>query len=303
MVLALAGGVLAFAPGQHFPLASQVQGTFLSFRILPTVVKTFLWPFGHPFKVTPKGGTSQASSYALGIFWTSASLIGLTILGLIINTIPEWRIVENADVLPVVAFWSAINLVVLFLVCMLSLQAPMRRGEQRLELDEPIWVVGPSGIISAGRMRDISLSGTGLEADDDRMLSAQVGDRVRVFITEVGFVAGTVVRQTGQFLGVQFSLPVSLERDLLIRKLFTGGLDTTLVSVSAWTATRDMLMSIWAMRTEMLERSAHKLPDVAVASASDSASEKLPAQSIVISPQPRIARLSDVVEQRRSIAA
>ena len=131
------------------------------------------------------------------------------------------------------------------------------------------------------------------------MLSAQVGDRVRVFITEVGFVAGTVVRQSGQLLGVQFNLPASLERDLLIRKLFTGGLDTTLVSVSAWTATRDMLMSIWAMRTEMLERSEHKVPDVAVASLS----EKLPAQSIVISPQPRVTRLSDVVEQRRSIAA
>src|ERR1700733_7044237 len=33
MVLALAGGVWTFAPGQHFPLATQVQGTLLSFKI------------------------------------------------------------------------------------------------------------------------------------------------------------------------------------------------------------------------------------------------------------------------------
>jgi len=299
MVLALGGGVLAFAPSQHFLLASQVQGTFLSFRILPTVLATFLWPFGHPFEVTPKGGTNQASTYARGIFWTAAGLIGLNVLGLIVNTIPEWRIVESADVLLVVAFWSAINLVVLFLVCMLSLQAPMRRSEQRLELDEPIWVIGPSGIISAGRMRDISLSGTGLEADDDRILSARLGDPVRVFITEVGFIAGTVVRQTGQFLGVQFSLPASVERDLLIRKLYTAGLDAANVTVSGWTATRDMLMSIWAMRTEMLERSANKTSDVIVALPV----EKLPAQSLVILPQPQILRLSDFVEKRRTMAA
>jgi cellulose synthase (UDP-forming) len=76
MVLALAGGVWTFAPGQHFPLATQVQGTLLSFKILPTVLVTLLMPFGHPFKVTPKGSTSQTSRYARGIFWMAAGLIG-----------------------------------------------------------------------------------------------------------------------------------------------------------------------------------------------------------------------------------
>ena len=153
MVLALAGGVWVFAPGQHFPLASLVQGTFLSFKILPVTLGTLVKPLGHAFKVTPKGGTNQASNYARGIFWTAGTLMGLTILGLVINTIPELRIIDNADVLPVIAFWSAMNVVVLFLVCMMSLQAPMRRGEERLEIDEPIWIVGPSGVISGGRSR------------------------------------------------------------------------------------------------------------------------------------------------------
>lgn len=299
MVLALAGGVWAYAPGRHFPLASQVQGTFLSFRILPVVLATLVKPFGHPFKVTPKGGTSQSSNYSRGIFWTAGSLMGLTIFGIIINTIPEWRIIENAEVLPVAAFWSVINALVLFLVCMLSLQSPMRRGEIRLEIDEPIWIVGPSGTISAGRVKDISLSGTGLEADVDRALSARVGDPVRVFITEVGFVAGTVVRQLGQFLGVQFDLPASVERDLMIRKLFTTGRDTTHVSTSAWLATSAMLKSIWEMRTEMVGRTAEKTPDVVTVLPV----EKLPARSLVISPRPQTLRLADLGEKRRRIAA
>jgi cellulose synthase (UDP-forming) len=299
MVLALAGGVRAYAPGQHFPLASQVQGTFLSFRVLPTVLETLVRPFGHPFKVTPKGGTSQASTYARGIFWTAGSLMGLTILGLIINTMPEWRIIESPDVLPIVAFWSAINTVVLFLVCMLSLQAPMRRGEERFVLDEPIWIVGPSGAISAGRIKDMSLSGVAIAADLDRALAARTGEPVRVFITEVGFVAGTVVRQAETFLGVQFNLPPSVERDLMIRKMFTAGLHTTNVSTSAWLATAAMLKRIWGMRTNMLE-STEYTPSAAVVR---SPVERLPPRSLVISPQPQILRLSELVEKRRVIAA
>jgi cellulose synthase (UDP-forming) len=299
MVLALVGGVWTYAPGQHFPLATQVQGTFLSFKILPTVLETLVMPFGHPFKVTPKGGTSQTSQYARGIFWTAASLMGLTVFGVLVNTIPEWRVVENADVLLIAALWSAINVVVLFLVCMMSLQAPMRRGEERFELDEPISIVGPSGLLSTGRITDISLSGVGLKGDAERALSARAGDNVRVFITEVGFVAGTVVRQVGQFLGVQFDLPPSVERDLLIRKMFTGGLDTTNVSSSAWYATSTMLRGIWEMRTEMLERAADRASDVVVALPI----EKLPARSLLIPPQPQTLRLSELVEKRRRIAA
>ena len=291
MVLALSGGVWTYAEGRHFPLASQVQGTFLSFKILPTVLETLVKPFGHPFKITPKGGSSQTSTYARGIFWTAASLIALTVFGLIINTIPEWRIVESVQTLPVVAFWSAINVVVLFLVCMMSLQAPRRRGEERFELDERIWISSPTDAISSGRIKDLSLSGVRLEGDPDQRLAAGAGASVRIFLPEVGFVSGTVVRQMGQSLAVQFTLPPSVERDLLIRKIFTGGRDRTNVNASAWSATGAMLKSIWGMRTEMLERSAEKASDVVTASPV----EKLPARSLVISPQPRPPHLSGLV--------
>jgi cellulose synthase (UDP-forming) len=298
-VLALSGGVSVFAPRQHFALVSQVQSTFLAFRIIPTVLLTFLWPFGHPFRVTPKGGTSQASSYAWGLFWASAAMMALTILGLVVNTVPEWRIVDSVDILLVVAFWSTINIVVLFLVCMLSLQAPMRRGQERLDIEEPAWVVNPSGLISAGHTKNISLSGAGLEGDDDSVRPIRVGDQVRVYLVEVGFVAGTVVRQADRFLGVGFSLPPSVERDLLIRKLFTAGLDTTHVETSGWRATRDLLKSIWVTRTDMLVEPAETTPGMAVATPA----EKLPAQSLVIVPRPQGRPLAELVEERRSIAA
>jgi hypothetical protein len=122
---------------------------------------------------------------------------------------------------------------------------------------------------------------------------------VRVFITEVGFVAGTVARLVGRFLGIQFTLPPSAERDLLIRKMFTGGSDTTSVSASTWSVTGAMLKTIWQSRTEMLKRSTKIAPFDAVVSPI----EKLAARSLVILPQPEKLGLSKLVEERRSIAA
>jgi cellulose synthase (UDP-forming) len=153
--------------------------------------------------------------------------------------------------------------------------------------------------MSAGRVENISLSGVSFEAASDRALSARQGDPVRVFISEVGFVAGTVVRQMGQSLAVQFILPASVERDLLVRKLFTAGLDTTNVSTSLWISTSAMLGSIWNLRAEMLKSGITQPRDAAIVSPV----EKLPAQSLVIPPRRQEVRLSELVEKRRAIAA
>jgi cellulose synthase (UDP-forming) len=294
MMLAVAGGIWAYAPRQYFPFAAQVHGTFQSFKILPTVLMTIAKPFGHVFRVTPKGAGAKKSDYDRTIFWTAASLMTLTILGLIINAQPEWRIIGQSGLLPIVACWATINIIVLFLVCMMSLQAPVRRGEERFNLNEPIWIFAASGAMSTGRIKDISLSGVAIIADENRPLTSKVGEPARVFIAEVGFVAATIVRQAGRLLAFHFNLPPCVERDLLIRKLFTAGLDGTTVNASAFSSTGAIIMSIWsaAMRRPKLESLV-----VPVLS-----SDKLPAQSLVILAQPVPQRLADLAAER-SIAA
>jgi hypothetical protein len=56
----------------------------------------------------------------------------------------------------------------------------------------------------------------------------------------------TVIRQTGRFLAVHFDLPPCVERALVIRKLFTSGLNATTVTASALSSTGAMRMSIWS---------------------------------------------------------
>jgi cellulose synthase (UDP-forming) len=296
MMLAVAGGIWAFAPRHYFPFAAQVHGTFQSFKILPTVLLTMAKPFGHVFKVTPKGALAKKSDYDRPIFWTALSLLAATILGLVINAHSEWRIIGQAGLLPIVACWAAINIVVLFLVCMMSLQAPVRRGEERFELDEPIWIFAVNGALSTGRIKDISLTGVAIVADEHLALATRSGETARVFIAEVGFIRVTVIRQTGRFLAAHFDLPLCVERDLLIRKLFTSGLDATTVSASALSSTGAMLMSIWSAggRQAADETEPVAAPLLAL--------EKLPAQSLVALASVQPERLA-VLAADRSIAA
>jgi cellulose synthase (UDP-forming) len=274
-----------------------VHGTFQSFKVLPTVLMTLAKPFGHAFRVTPKGARANASDFDRPIFWTASSLMVLTIVGLVINAQPEWRIIDQAGLLPVVACWAAINIVVLFLVCMMSLQGPVRRGEERFNIDEPIWMFAANGALSTGRIKDISLSGVAIVADDDRARAMKNGEPANIFIAEVGFVTATVVRAERRFLAVNFDLPASTERDLLIRKLFTAGLDATTVDASALSSMTAMLMSIWAKATTNAK--------IAVAPATLAASpesEKLPARSLLVAPQTPPMVLA-MLAAERSIAA
>lgn len=293
MIMALVGGLWVFAPRQYFPFAAQVHGTFQSFKLLPTVLATMAQPFGHVFKVTPKGASARQSGYDQGTFWTSAALMVLTFLGLLVNVQPEWRIIGQAGLLPTVAFWAALNILVLFVICMMALQAPTSRGEERFEFNEPVSLFAASGALSTGRIKDISLTGVGIIADRERALATRVGETARVFIAEVGFVAGTVVRRSGHFVALHFDLQPSLERDLLIRKLFTAGREGVTTNASAFSTMGAMLTRIWSLGgTHEVE-----LPEV-----QERPAGKLPPESLVIVPRLKPDRLADIAAER-SLAA
>jgi len=126
----------------------------------------------------------------------------------------------------------------------------------------------------------------------------------RAWNVYLGFVPARVVRQAGRRLAVKFEQTASVDHDLLIRKLFTSGFDTTSVSVSTWSATVAMLRSIWSTRAE--------LPATDLASAADTAAalvrpatatELLPPESLVVRPRPPAKTMTDLVQNRRALVA
>jgi cellulose synthase (UDP-forming) len=298
VILAMVGGICLYAPKQYFPLAMQVLGMFQSFKLLPSILLTLIKPFGHVFKVTPKGSDARADRYDKEVFWTAASLIALTVLGIAINLIPEWRIITQGALIPVVAGWAAYNVVVLFLVCMMALQGTTHRSEERFAYDEPVLIIGPGSARTLAQLKDLSLSGAGVTVTQGRAFRVHSGEPLKILISEVGFIPGRIVRHSGHLVGIAFDLVPSIERDLLIRKLFTSGKVTEPVTASAWSATLAVLQSIWTAPTAEPEVMAG---DQAIGDEANRPA-KLPPESLVVLPHAEQHDWADLVEQRRAVA-
>lgn len=300
MLLAMVGGVNVFSPGNYFPLGNQVLGTFQSFKLIPTILMTIIKPFGHAFKVTPKGESARAKTYERGIFISSLTFLLLTVIGLAINSMPDWRIIDEDASLATVMLWGVVNMFVLFLVCMMSLQASALRAEERFKLDEALWIVGPGGALSSGRIVDISLSGAAIKTDRDPGL--QAGDTMRIFVTEVGFVEARIMRRNKDFMAVKFILPPSVERDLMIRKLFTLGMNTRRVKTSAFGATMAMLQSI--LNARPVKPGTMQAPTVPAPAIPGPLETETPSpRGLIVEPVPQLRRLAELGAERRSFAA
>jgi cellulose synthase (UDP-forming) len=292
MVLASIGGIAAFAPKEYFPMAAQVLGMFQCFKLLPTVLQTFVRPHGHIFKVTPKGTQAGAPAYERGIFFTALILLGGTIIGMVVNAFPEIRIVDQGALIPLVAIWGAINCTLLMLVAIMCLQAPIQRGEERFDVHEAILIRDGAGRMHGASVVDLSLSGMGAQLIAETDLP--VGQRVAVHMRGVGELAGHVARLNGTAVGIAFDLPESMERDLLIRKIFTSGLDTTTVSTSTWAVVYGLLRRIFTLRLTL------PMPK-AVVTPPEPPEEKLSAARRVIPPTHDVTVLRTAAVAREAV--
>ena len=95
---------------------------------------------------------------------------------------------------------------------------------------------------------------------------------------------------------MQFDLPQSVERDLLISKLFTLGLNTVADVTASSAATLAILGSILKVRSPYVRAEANEAGPVVPA-------EKLAAESLVLQPSGQKQRLAELGAQRRSFAA
>ncbi|SCB62110.1 cellulose synthase (UDP-forming) [Rhizobium aethiopicum] len=127
--------MLWITPTRYLPVVSSAVGTFATFRMLPTVVSSLVRPFGKPFRVTPKGSGNEANQFDRYSFAWIASMIAITVVGLLVNIVPETSRVQG-QFSPVAAWWSAINIVVLVIASLICFEKP-RRLFHAFKLDEP----------------------------------------------------------------------------------------------------------------------------------------------------------------------
>lgn len=248
-VFALMGGLYLCSKEGYYPIAQQVLNTFQSFKLLPTVLSTLVKPHGHVFKVTPKGG-SGARTFEAGVFYPCLIIIALTVMGLVVNADTNMRIVPDDVLLPVAAGWAVVNLIILLLTCLMCLQRPVHRTEERFPADEPAMLRAANGVAVPGRLTDISLTGTRIALpllDGDPADFFAKDDRIGFALAEVGPMEGRVARVFPDSLGVAFENVDAERHDALIRKVFTSGSNPRAVHVSTLDATAAMLEQLFAL--------------------------------------------------------
>ena len=220
-IVATIAAVRLFAPGQYHPLASLALSVLMAFRLLPVVVSTLIKPHGHAFKVTPKGRAGAAVQDSATVF-VCLGLSLLTGLGLLLNALPQTQHVSFSSLIPVVTFWSILNMIVLLLVAKIANSPPVLRHEERIDIDEPGMLHVDGGRIPA-HFLDMSLNGALLKVEDAGRLS--VGDWIGVEIAEVGLVPARVARCARHIstVGVSFRLRSLHDRLQLRREMREAG--------------------------------------------------------------------------------
>jgi cellulose synthase (UDP-forming) len=256
MVVAQVGGIVLLGGGRYYPIAAQVLGSFQSFRLLPVILRTLVKPHGHAFKVTPKGSDAIGGGVQGGILLACTALMLATFVGLIINAVPDTRIVAQGALVPMVALWGAINIVVLFLAAMLCVGRPALRAEERFALDEAVavWRRGQRAAVIA-RGIDISVSGIALAGD-----GVMPGEAVRVRLRGVGSLDGVVARCADGLIGIAFQHANSPARDRLIVRLFTRSMNSKRLSIALWPATRALLQRIFTANLQLPATALHAQP-------------------------------------------
>lgn len=243
LIVAMLSGVTLLAPGRYYPLAAQILSLFQTFRILPVALQTLLRPKGLVFKVTPKGGDASGGPWESTILSAALALIALSFAGLMVNASADYRIVSQIGLLPMVAFWTVVNIFMLMLVAMMCLEKPRVRGEERFALRKSVTLLGAQGQMIRSDKGDISMSGLGLEIAE--ATDMRIGDRVEIMLPDVGLLRG-FVRRTGMRIGVEFDFHSEELRDRLIVALFTDEIRINTLRPSALAVAMAVAKRIWS---------------------------------------------------------
>ena len=228
---AILGAVMVmrlFAKSAFVPLVQAAHAVLQAFRLLPAVIGTLIKPHGHVFKVTPKGADAQGRLLDRPTMAFPLGIIGTTAVGLALNVWPETRIIASGALIPVVATWAVVNMLVLAVVASIAMARPPHRTEERFPLELPCRVHNTRDMRQA-RTLDVSMTGAALLTDPG---GAVPGDWVVVDLLDIGRIAARIMRSDAardgsQTLNLQFALPQGATRDALIRRLYTQGLDNS----------------------------------------------------------------------------
>ena len=219
--------------GKYMPVVSVAASVFASVRMIPIIIMSLVKPFGAGFKVTPKGSDAVGQRGAdMTTFWVIFGTIILTVVGIVINVVPEYSVIKIDGFFPVGVIWALLNIIILIVAAMLCFEGPRYRQEERFTINEPV-VLQINDQSWSGVLVDASASGCKIQLTE--WWPNGVDFRAEVDFPDVGVIQLKPVRVNRGAIMFTFEL-TGAQRELMIRKLFSGQYDNAVAEIKNYTS-------------------------------------------------------------------
>ncbi|KGM50598.1 glycosyltransferase [Pseudooceanicola atlanticus] len=198
--------------GTVVPLLNDVSQLIGAWPITRAAVTGLLWPNGHPFSVTAKGGDRSKVVVQWRMMRFFGSLLALTLIGLVLGLVfDRFAFNDAGDGKWVILFWTIYNLFVLIICSVACVELPRR---ERHVADRPERV----SFAAAGKDRPVWLASLTMDSARLRGHRYEIGTEGVVTLDEVGPVRAEVKSQTED--GVRLALRPDLDqREALMLRL------------------------------------------------------------------------------------
>jgi cellulose synthase (UDP-forming) len=149
--------------GRMLPLIADVYQMLIAPEIITIVAFTLIQPSNHEFKVTAKGIHSAGLNVQWGLLFRFLGLASVTIVGLAkVFAFDHSDLIEDGGALNL--FWAWYNLVVLTICCLVCVEQPRRRLDERFSTRENVLIkIGDQARVYD--VTDISASGMRLKGE------------------------------------------------------------------------------------------------------------------------------------------
>jgi len=199
----------------YVPIISTAINVFTSFKLFPHVLSSFIKPFGVPFRVTPK---SSVTKQGLDL-WTSGILATVwmaTAIGVVINSLPSFRIIPPTNFFPVAVIFSLFTMINLTIALWISLPRPYPRTSFRFTINSKLRV-RTDHTITWVHIDNMSTGGAGLKPPKAMILE----ELIEIELADQVWLPGVIIRSSGG-VGLRWEPLSAHQYRVLVEFLFSG---------------------------------------------------------------------------------
>jgi cellulose synthase (UDP-forming) len=224
MVIAQIAVTTWLGGGRMLPLISDVYQMLIAPEIVRVVAFTLIRPHGHKFNVTAKGIHHAGLNVQWRLLLRFLALAAITILGLMkIFAFDHSDLIEDGGALNV--FWAWYNLIVLTICCVVCIEQPRRRLDERFATHEKA-IVRIGDEVRLCEVTDLSASGMRLRG----VISNPVGSPANVIMGDFESAAVIARKDDNEFA---LSLIGGEAREAMTRRVYSERYGKPIDEISA----------------------------------------------------------------------